>query len=441
MSVFTYRNIGTNQMVYVGSPMFDGNPLWELVIGGSGGDITVHEADSTNVHGIVNTAQLETISGAAAQVAAHAADTTSVHGVDDMTVLQTIAGTNTAISTHAGAADPHGDRSFATASIATHAGAADPHGDRAAATAAIATHAGAADPHGDRAYAASTTSTAVTAHSADSDPHGDRSFATSAVSTHAGAADPHSDRSFATSAVSTHAGAADPHGDRAYTDSTLATHAADTTAVHGITDTSVLETTSGTAAAVTAHAGAADPHGDRAYAASLNGGHGSATRFETIPRHAAGANATLTSGTMLLGYFTAPTAHAGVTTITIASGSGTISSGLTLGRLALFSVAGNGDITLLQASTNDTTLLNSGSTVYTGTIASTPLVAGQRYAVGVLTVGSGPGNVRSAASISGLTVLAPTVARAMTGQTDIPTGTTAVGSLTTTANVIYAGVS
>jgi hypothetical protein len=32
-----------------------------------------------------------------------------------------------AITTHAGAADPHGDRSFATSAIATHAGLSDPH--------------------------------------------------------------------------------------------------------------------------------------------------------------------------------------------------------------------------------------------------------------------------------------------------------------------------
>ncbi|MCL8016957.1 hypothetical protein [Streptomyces sp. AS02] len=48
----------------------------------------------------------------------------------------------------------------------------------------------------------------------------------------------------------------------------VATHAADTTSVHGITDTSALETTTGATAKVTAHAGATDPHGDRAWADS-----------------------------------------------------------------------------------------------------------------------------------------------------------------------------
>lgn len=45
----------------------------------------------------------------------------------------------------------------------------------------------------------------------------------------------------------------------------LATHAADSTAVHGIADTSALETAAGAAAKVGAHTAASDPHGDRAW--------------------------------------------------------------------------------------------------------------------------------------------------------------------------------
>lgn len=46
-------------------------------------DLTAHAADGTNVHGISNTALLETTSGAQAKVAAHEADTTGVHGIAD----------------------------------------------------------------------------------------------------------------------------------------------------------------------------------------------------------------------------------------------------------------------------------------------------------------------------------------------------------------------
>ncbi|MCD9196061.1 collagen-like protein [Streptomyces albireticuli] len=55
---------------------------------------------------------------------------------------------------------------------------------------------------------------------------------------------------------------------QAYTDAAVATHAADTTAVHGITDTALLETQAGATAKVAAHTAASDPHGDRAYADS-----------------------------------------------------------------------------------------------------------------------------------------------------------------------------
>ncbi|MGW4505706.1 SGNH/GDSL hydrolase family protein [Streptomyces sp. NPDC004436] len=49
----------------------------------------------------------------------------------------------------------------------------------------------------------------------------------------------------AAAAVTAHAGAADPHGDRAAAASALAAHEADTTSVHGISSTAVLETQSG----------------------------------------------------------------------------------------------------------------------------------------------------------------------------------------------------
>lgn len=88
-------------------------------------------------------------------------------------------------------------------------------------------------------------------------------------------------------ATATHAAASDPHGDRAAATAALNAHVADTTAVHGITDTALLETAVGAqakaaaaqaaatdaaatdaTAKVTAHSGAVDPHGDRADAAT-----------------------------------------------------------------------------------------------------------------------------------------------------------------------------
>lgn len=55
----------------------------------------------------------------------------------------------------------------------------------------------------------------------------------------------------------------------AYTDAAVATHAADSTAVHGIADTTALETAAGATAKVSAHTAASDPHGDRSWASGI----------------------------------------------------------------------------------------------------------------------------------------------------------------------------
>jgi hypothetical protein len=92
--------------------------------------------------------------------------------------------------------------------------------------------------------------------------------------------------------VAAHTSATDPHGDRAAAAAALSAHEADTTGVHGIADTTALETISGaqakanaaqaaaTSAAATdatakvsAHTAATDPHGDRAAASSALAAH------------------------------------------------------------------------------------------------------------------------------------------------------------------------
>ncbi|WP_329131570.1 hypothetical protein OG552_10555 [Streptomyces sp. NBC_01476] len=70
----------------------------------------------------------------------------------------------------------------------------------------------------------------------------------------------------ATAKVAAHTASNDPHGDRAAAGDALAAHAADSTNIHGITDTAALETGAGSTAKVAAHASATDPHGDRVWA-------------------------------------------------------------------------------------------------------------------------------------------------------------------------------
>lgn len=127
-------------------------------------------------------------------------------------------------------------------------------------------HTGTYDPAGSAATALSTASAALTDHTADTtDVHGISD--TSTLETTTGSA----------GKVTAHTAASDPHADRSFATSAIGTHSADTTSVHGITDTSALETTTGSAAKVTTHTGAADPHADRAFTTSAVGTHAGAS--------------------------------------------------------------------------------------------------------------------------------------------------------------------
>ncbi|GAA3591345.1 hypothetical protein [Streptomyces osmaniensis] len=52
-------------------------------------------------------------------VAAHAGDTTAVHGIADTAALETTTGATAKVTAHTGAADPHGDRAWADSKFAT----------------------------------------------------------------------------------------------------------------------------------------------------------------------------------------------------------------------------------------------------------------------------------------------------------------------------------
>ena len=159
----------------------------------SGGDATAadlaaHIADATGVHGIADTAVMETTTGSAAKVAAHAvasdphgdravaaaaltaheADTTGVHGIADTAAMETTTGSAAKVTAHAAASDPHADRAVAAAALAAHeADATGVHG--IANTASLETTTGSAAK--------------VTAHAAASDPHGDRAYTDTQVAT------------------------------------------------------------------------------------------------------------------------------------------------------------------------------------------------------------------------------------------------------------------
>jgi hypothetical protein len=138
------------------------------------------------------------------------------------------------------------------------------------------------------------------------------------------------------------------------------------------------------------------------------------------------------SGTMATGvaYFTffTPRWDLTVDQITVSS-AGTASTGLTSARLGLYTFSG-GTATLVARTAVDSTLFGTSNTAYirsfdtTGGFPSTySLVAGTRYALGVIVVGSSPGTVYTAFNLipSTLSALEPRMTAAVTGQSDLPT--------------------
>lgn len=64
-------------------------------------DLTSHASATTSIHGITDTAQLETQTGAQNKVDTHASDTTNIHGIADTTELETQTGAQTKVDDHA----------------------------------------------------------------------------------------------------------------------------------------------------------------------------------------------------------------------------------------------------------------------------------------------------------------------------------------------------
>lgn len=112
------------------------------------------------------------------------------------------------------------------------------------------------------------------------------------------------------------------------------------------------------------------------------------TGEETMPRmFAFQSNVTAATQVLKLTYFSARKTET-ITQVRMTSG-GTAAATITLCRIGIYSVAGNGDITLVASTPNDTALFAGTFTRYTKSLsASWAKAAGTRYALGVLTVGT-----------------------------------------------------
>jgi hypothetical protein len=135
-------------------------------------------------------------------------------------------------------------------------------------------------------------------------------------------------------------------------------------------------------------------------------------------------------GAIFLTYFT-PLKNITVSEITMRTVS-PAGSGITLARMGLYTIATNGDSTLVARTANDTTLFTSTNTTYTrsfdttgGYPATYSLVAGTRYASAVIITGTSTAGLISASSIGAVSGLSPRVGGARASQTDLTTTNTA----------------
>ena len=154
--------------------------------------------------------------------------------------------------------------------------------------------------------------------------------------------------------------------------------------------------------------------------------------IETYPRSSVTtANSGISNGEVRLTNFT-PLSDMTVTGITVVTGA-TAQAGATLVRLGLFTVNTlTNEVTLVARTANDTTICATPNTAHRRVFDTTggfpdsyQLVAGTRYAVGLIVVGASTTPVLHAAgSGAAMLSLAPRMNGLLTGRTDLPTTAT-----------------
>jgi hypothetical protein len=142
---------------------------------------------------------------------------------------------------------------------------------------------------------------------------------------------------------------------------------------------------------------------------------------ETFPREAVGTTATMTSGMLRLSFFTATKTET-VTSLACGVGSTAAAATPSLIRFGVYSVAENGDLTLIASTANDTALLATTFAKHTKALSeSWSKTAGTRYAIGLLVVTGATAPIVSAtAGNPGINARAPRLTGSLTGQTDLP---------------------
>ena len=205
-------------------------------------------------------------------------------------------------------------------------------------------------------------------------------------------------------------------------------HQSGTTDVHGILNSAALLYTDNTV--ITNAAGAAvSPYTMNApsVTAILGALHCSSTAIDTAPR-TTNSTTSLASAVTFFTFFT-PLYTKTVSTITMVSGAIT-SANLTYARYGLYTVSSTDVATLVARTAIDTTMLSSIAALFTrsfvtdgGYPSEYTLVAGQRYAVAVMTIGTSPGSVymNYTSSPTMINSLPPRMTGAAGSQADLPT--------------------
>jgi hypothetical protein len=162
---------------------------------------------------------------------------------------------------------------------------------------------------------------------------------------------------------------------------------------------------------------------------------------ETIGRKSVAGSCSMASGTMRLAYFTARKSET-INNIYCATSGTAAGATPTLCQMALYSVASNGNLTLVANCASDTTLFAAATTVYSRALTSSyAKVAGQRYAFGILVVTSAAaptivGNNSSAPPALFGSSGSPRVSGNVTGLSSLPSTITS-GTVADTANILY----
>lgn len=168
---------------------------------------------------------------------------------------------------------------------------------------------------------------------------------------------------------------------------------------------------------------------------------GLASGEETFSRLSKIDSVALTNSRLQLTYFTARKSET-TTQVRVISGS-VAAVGATLVRVGLYLIASDGGATLVAATASDTNLFTATNTQYVKAwAASYAKVAGQRYALGILSVGASAQPTVAAIATSGFAAelaMAPRVASHLNGQTDLPS-TFTDASLAATAFPYYAAI-